>query len=75
MGERAEDRLGLEVAKPDADTAAWAVIGLGTMANIGQEFGLLSQAGRARLIGDAGSLLLDGAGRPSARRAGRKRTN
>ena len=47
-------------AAPDAATAAWAIIGLGTVANIGREFSLLSGAGRARLIREGGRLLLDG---------------
>jgi AcrR family transcriptional regulator len=47
-------------AAPDAQAAAWAILGLGTVANIGREFSLLSAAARARLIRDVGRLLLDG---------------
>ncbi len=47
-------------AMPDAALAAWAVIGLGTVANIGREFGLLSDRQRRRLIAEIGGLLLDG---------------
>ncbi len=45
---------------PDAELAAWAVIGLGTVANIGRELGLLSDRRRARLIDEVGRLLLGG---------------
>lgn len=40
--------------------AAWAILGLGTMANIGRELGVLSDRARKRLMSDIGGLLLDG---------------
>lgn len=40
--------------------AAWAIIGLGTLANIGRDLGLLSVTQRRCLIARAGGLLLDG---------------
>jgi AcrR family transcriptional regulator len=44
----------------DAALAAWAVIGLGTVANIGREFGLLKPRERARLFAEVGARLLNG---------------
>ena len=40
--------------------AAWAIVGLGTVANIGRELELLSARARARLLGEAGARLLQG---------------
>lgn len=45
-------------AAPDPQLAAWAVLGLGTVANIGRELGLLGAAERERLFREIGSLLL-----------------
>ncbi len=42
------------------DLAVWAVLGLGTMANIGRELGLLSPRLRERLLSEMGNLILDG---------------
>ena len=42
----------------DPKTIAWAIIGLGTVANIGRELGLISPAARKRLIGTVGRALL-----------------
>jgi len=42
------------------ELAAWALIGLGSIVNIGRELGLLSEADRKRLIGDVGRQLLEG---------------
>lgn len=42
--------------------AAWAIVGLGTVANIGRELGLLDDANRARLLAGVGRLLLEGEG-------------
>lgn len=42
-----------------AAMAAWALVGLGTVANIGRELGLLNDRHRRRLIEDAGQLLLE----------------
>lgn len=39
---------------------AWAVMGLGTVANIGREMDLLTAAERRRLIAETGRLLLEG---------------
>jgi AcrR family transcriptional regulator len=46
---------------PDAALAAWAVVGLGTVANITRELGLVSPARRRRLFATVGRLLLGGA--------------
>jgi AcrR family transcriptional regulator len=53
-GKKSDDR------DPDAELAAWAVIGLGTVANIGRELGAMSNAGRKRLMEQVGRFLLDG---------------
>ena len=45
---------------PDAGIAAWAIVGLGNVANISRELGLLTDRGRKRMFGEAGQLLLDG---------------
>jgi hypothetical protein len=44
---------------PDAALAAWAIVGLGNVANISRELGLLTDRGRKRLFNDAGRLLLE----------------
>jgi len=41
--------------------AAWAIVGLGTVANLSRELGLLSARARAQLIERVGALLLGGA--------------
>ncbi len=43
---------------PDPFLAGWAIVGLGTIANVGREFGLFSAEDRSRLIGHVGRLLL-----------------
>lgn len=56
-------------AAPDSiDPAmiAWAIVGLGTVANIGRELGLLSAGARKRLVGDVGRMLLGVATVPPA---------
>jgi AcrR family transcriptional regulator len=45
-----------------AELAAWALIGLGTVVNIGHELGLLAPAGRKRLLAEVGRTLLGEAG-------------
>jgi len=45
---------------PDATVSAWAIVGLGNVANISRELGLLTDRQRKRLMADAGRLLLDG---------------
>jgi len=47
---------------PDAELAAWALVGLGTIATISREIELLPAVRRARLVEEAGRLLLDGGG-------------
>src|SRR5262245_11127042 len=44
----------------DPALVAWAVVGLGTVANIGRELELLKARERARLLGEAGARLLGG---------------
>ncbi len=46
--------------RPDEILLAWAVIGLGTVANIGREMKLLTVENRRRLIAHVGRLLLEG---------------
>ncbi|MHC5210271.1 MAG: TetR/AcrR family transcriptional regulator [Planctomycetota bacterium] len=43
----------------DVDLAVWAILGLGTVANIGRELGLLSSARRARLLSEMGEVVLE----------------
>ncbi|MHC5108893.1 MAG: TetR/AcrR family transcriptional regulator [Planctomycetota bacterium] len=45
---------------PDETATAWAIVGLGNVANIGRELGLLSNPGRKKMFSAAGRLLLDG---------------
>ena len=45
---------------PGAELSAWAIVGLGTVANIGRELGLLTGSRQRRLIADVGKLLLEG---------------
>ena len=44
--------------RADAALVAWAIVGLGTVANIGRELDLVSARARRRLIGDIGRVLL-----------------
>lgn len=44
----------------DPALAAWAIVGLGTVANIGRELELLKDRERARLLAEAGARLLAG---------------
>ena len=48
---------------PDEAVSAWGIIGLGNLANIGRELGLLTDRGRKKMFGEAGRLLLDGQSR------------
>jgi len=45
-------------AWPDPELAAWAIVGLGTVSNIGRELGLFPARARQRLFQEIGSLLL-----------------
>lgn len=56
-GQTARREVGRE--KPGDDVLAWAIVALGTMANITREIGLLNNPKRQRLISDVGRLLLD----------------
>ena len=47
-------------AAPEPGAAAWAIVGLGTVANIGRELGILTGEGRRRLLSDVGLVLLEG---------------
>jgi AcrR family transcriptional regulator len=48
---------------PEAALAAWAIVGLGTVANLGRELGLLPPRRRRRLISEIGGFLLGDEGR------------
>lgn len=48
------------VGRPDAEWSAWAVVGLGTVANIIRELGLMTPTRRKHFIAEAGRLLLEG---------------
>lgn len=49
-------------AGADPELVAWAIVGLGTMSNIGRELGVLSAPARARFVGEIGRALLGGRG-------------
>lgn len=60
----------------DAETAAWAIVGLGTVANLGRELGLIGAARRESLLWDAGRLIAEGRiGSGTGAPARKKRTN
>ena len=44
----------------DETVAAWAIVGIGNVANISRELGLLTGRRRRRMFGEAGRLMLDG---------------
>lgn len=44
----------------EADLAAWAILGLGTAANMGRELELLSDRARGRLLSELGDRVLEG---------------
>ena len=50
-------------SSPDAELCAWAIVGLGNVANISRELGLLTDRRRRRLFADVGGLLLEGQSR------------
>ncbi len=58
--EQVESHRGAKAGVPEAEIAAWAIVGLGTVANIGRELGLLGGVRRRRLFSEAGGALLDG---------------
>lgn len=58
----------------DADLAAWAILGLGTMANLGRELSLLDAEDRRELLSQTGRLLADGRREPAATRGRRARS-
>jgi AcrR family transcriptional regulator len=45
---------------PDVEMSAWALVGLGTVANICRQLGLMGEGRRQRLMLEVGALLLDG---------------
>jgi AcrR family transcriptional regulator len=49
-----------ETAVPSADLCAWAIVGLGNVANVSRELGLLNDRARKRMFADVGWLLLEG---------------
>jgi len=53
-------RGGRRAAELAPALAAWAIAGLGTVANVGLELGLLKSRERARLLAQAGAILLRG---------------
>jgi AcrR family transcriptional regulator len=50
-----------EAGLPDASLSAWAIVGLGTVANIIRELGLMPPGRRKRFIAQMGRFLLEGA--------------
>jgi AcrR family transcriptional regulator len=57
----------------DLDAAAWAIVGLGTVANIGRELGLIGAERRRALIDEAGRLLAEGRSTAAERRPHRRK--
>ena len=59
------DHRGLDdsTADQEADLAAWAIVGLGSVANVGRELGLIGAKRRRLLFNRIGGQLLDGAER------------
>jgi AcrR family transcriptional regulator len=53
-------RLRSDGAAADPALAAWAIVGLGTVANIGRELELLTSRQRRQLLGEIGKSLLGG---------------
>ena len=49
-------------ADSQIDLAAWAIVGLGSVVNVGRELGLMGDRRRAKLFMEMGRLLLDGGG-------------
>ena len=61
IGEQVEAHRGGDARRsPDSQMAAWAIIGLGTVASISRELGLMSGAERRKLMEHVGRSLLDG---------------
>ena len=61
LAEHVPTRRGTQSSDPSQ--VAWALIGLGTMANVGRELGVLDSRARKRLFSELGRTLLDlGAG-------------
>lgn len=56
-----------DAAAMDAALTAWAVIGLGTVANIGRELDLLDEDARKLLLGTVGGSLLGGTGETTSK--------
>ncbi len=62
-GQIADHRDGHETTGLLGETvAAWAIVGLGNVANISRELGLQTDRGRKKMFSQAGRLLLDGRG-------------
>ncbi len=60
-GQVAAHRNGARTSKsPDEAVSAWAIVGLGNVANIGRELGLLTARQRKKIFREAGRMMLDG---------------
>ena len=55
---KAHRKRAAEPVSTDPALVAWAIVGLGTVANIGRELGLLSTDARQRLVAEIGRALL-----------------
>lgn len=58
IAERAAEHRGARTGGLPPALVAWAIVGLGTVANIGRELGVLDERFRARLLAEAGARLL-----------------
>lgn len=57
------NRKGRAAAAPSADLLAWGFVGLGTIANIARELGMVDPARRGQLMKQVGKVLLNGEGK------------
>lgn len=65
-------RAGGDAGELDVELAAWAILGLGTVANVGRELGLVGAQRREALLWEAGRLMADGHSGATTRGAPRK---
>ena len=58
MREQVKAHRGGSPGAPDATRVSWAIVGIGTVANIGRELGLLSPRARKQLVREVGRALI-----------------
>jgi len=65
-------RVETDAGELDVELAAWAILGLGTVANVSRELGLLGAERREAMLWEAGRLMADGCTGTPARNRPRK---